>query len=129
MRTVACKIKMLSVKYIYKKQLIKKMDVIKKKPYHLLLIQNERNGAASMHGNGILNTSSDFLHQTMTATWNEWTSRTKCSPPIQLLRCMAIWNPLKSPRHSNLEALFLLHIFWFFFCALYQKSCNLYGTN
>jgi hypothetical protein len=52
-RVVACKIKMLSVKYIYKKQQIKKVDVIKKKSYHPLRKWNER--GASVCSNWTVN--------------------------------------------------------------------------
>jgi len=48
LRTVACNKKMLSIKYIYiKKQLIKKLDVIKKS-YHSLRMWNKWNGATGV---------------------------------------------------------------------------------
>jgi hypothetical protein len=48
-------IKILLVKYIYKKTTNnKKIDVIKKS-YHSLHMRKEHNGAASVRGNGIVN--------------------------------------------------------------------------
>jgi hypothetical protein len=38
------------------------MDVIEKKSYHPLCMQNEWNGAANVRGNGTVNTSVLVLH-------------------------------------------------------------------
>ena len=56
-RTVAYKIKMLSVKYIYKKQSIKKWMQLKKNLTILFTCENERNGAAGVRDNITMNLS------------------------------------------------------------------------
>jgi len=38
------------------------VDVIKKESYHLLSMQNERNGSIGVRGNGTVNTPVSVLH-------------------------------------------------------------------
>jgi hypothetical protein len=54
------------------------------------------------------------------------TSSVEYSLLMHPLRYMAIWNPSKPPRHSRLEACFLLHIFLLSF-ASHKKNHAIYN--
>jgi len=114
LRTVACKIKMLSVKYIYIKKLIKN-GCNKKQSYHLLRMRNKWNREQA---------DSDYSHRTVIIMWNTWASCVECIPPIQPLRLMTDWNLSKPARHSSLEALFLLHMFWISFAPFTKNQAT-----
>jgi hypothetical protein len=125
LRTVSCKIKMLSVKYIYIKKLIKNR-CNKKQSNHLLCMRNEQNREQE---------DSDYPHWTMIIVWNAWASCVECIPHIQPLRLMTVWNLSKPARHSSLETLFLLHMFWISFTpftknqAIYMVQINYLLVN
>jgi len=118
-RIIAYKIKMLSVKYIYKSHLINN-GYNKKKSYYLLCMRDEHNGATSMHGNRTMNMS-------VLISPLECDGGVKCMD-VTCWMCSAYTtfetyedlNLSKPPRHSNLEALFLSHILFAFFYASYQ---------
>jgi hypothetical protein len=106
---------MFSVKHIYKKTTNKKWMLKKKilpSTSHVKRMELSHRCAWQQNHEHV---GSGYPYRTMTVEWNAQTSCAECIPPIQPLRHMAIWNPSKPPYYSNLEALFLLHIFWISF--------------
>ena len=107
------------------------MDVIKKKSYYPLCIQNERNETVGARGNEIVNTLVPVFcievwswHEMIRHHVHEYIMPTR--PP----RHTTIWNPSNLPPSSSLEwKLSFFHIFFGFLLHLVQNSCNIYDTN